>query len=32
MHGGDVRLLPREGGGLHARVELPLGARAQSAG
>ena len=24
MHGGDVRLAPREGGGLHARVELPL--------
>jgi two-component system osmolarity sensor histidine kinase EnvZ len=24
MHGGDVKLAPREGGGLHARVELPL--------
>jgi two-component system osmolarity sensor histidine kinase EnvZ len=24
MHGGSVRLLPREGGGLRARVELPL--------
>jgi two-component system osmolarity sensor histidine kinase EnvZ len=24
MHGGGVRLLPREGGGLCARVELPL--------
>lgn len=24
MHGGDVRLAPREGGGLRARVELPL--------
>jgi two-component system osmolarity sensor histidine kinase EnvZ len=24
MHGGEVRLLPREGGGLRARVELPL--------
>ena len=24
MHGGAVRLLPREGGGLRARVELPL--------
>ena len=23
MHGGAVRLLPREGGGLRARVELP---------
>lgn len=27
MHGGRVRLLPREGGGLHARVELPLNAK-----
>jgi two-component system osmolarity sensor histidine kinase EnvZ len=24
MHGGAVKLLPREGGGLRARVELPL--------
>jgi two-component system osmolarity sensor histidine kinase EnvZ len=24
MHGGRIRLLPREGGGLRARVELPL--------
>jgi len=24
MHGGRVQLLPREGGGLEARVELPL--------
>ena len=24
MHGGSVKLLPREGGGLRARVELPL--------
>ncbi|HZN27186.1 MAG TPA: ATP-binding protein [Burkholderiales bacterium] len=24
MHGGTVKLLPREGGGLRARVELPL--------
>src|SRR5262245_40842532 len=24
LHGGEVRLLPREGGGLRARVELPL--------
>jgi two-component system osmolarity sensor histidine kinase EnvZ len=24
QHGGSVRLLPREGGGLRARVELPL--------
>jgi two-component system osmolarity sensor histidine kinase EnvZ len=24
MHGGEVKLLPREGGGLRARVELPL--------
>jgi two-component system osmolarity sensor histidine kinase EnvZ len=24
MHGGSVRLLPREGGGLRARVELPI--------
>jgi two-component system osmolarity sensor histidine kinase EnvZ len=23
MHGGRVQLLPREGGGLRARVELP---------
>jgi len=27
LHGGRVRLLPREGGGLTARVELPLPAR-----
>jgi two-component system osmolarity sensor histidine kinase EnvZ len=25
-HGGAVRLLPREGGGLRVRVELPLAA------
>ena len=24
LHGGEVQLLPREGGGLRARVELPL--------
>ena len=24
LHGGQVQLLPREGGGLRARVELPL--------
>jgi two-component system osmolarity sensor histidine kinase EnvZ len=24
MHGGGVQLMPREGGGLHARVTLPL--------
>jgi two-component system osmolarity sensor histidine kinase EnvZ len=24
MHGGTIRLLPRDGGGLRARVELPL--------
>jgi len=24
MHGGSVQLLAREGGGLRARVELPL--------
>lgn len=24
MHGGKVRLLPREGGGLRARVEIPI--------
>ena len=24
LHGGDVKLLPRYGGGLRARVELPL--------
>ncbi len=28
VHGGDVRLTPREGGGLHARVELPLARKA----
>jgi two-component system osmolarity sensor histidine kinase EnvZ len=27
QHGGGVRLLPREGGGLRARVELPLDAK-----
>jgi two-component system, OmpR family, osmolarity sensor histidine kinase EnvZ len=27
MHQGVVRLLPRQGGGLRARVELPVGAR-----
>jgi two-component system osmolarity sensor histidine kinase EnvZ len=26
LHGGSVQLLPREGGGLRARVELPLSA------
>ena len=26
LHGGSVQLLPRDGGGLRARVELPLGA------
>jgi two-component system osmolarity sensor histidine kinase EnvZ len=26
LHGGSVQLLPREGGGLRARVELPLAA------
>ena len=25
LHGGEVKLLAREGGGLRARVELPLG-------
>ena len=25
MHGGNVQLLPRDGGGLRVRVELPLG-------
>jgi two-component system osmolarity sensor histidine kinase EnvZ len=24
MHGGTVKLLPRDGGGLRARVEIPL--------
>lgn len=24
MHGGEIKLLPREGGGLQARVELPV--------
>ena len=28
MHGGQARLLPREGGGLEARVELPIEAPA----
>ena len=27
LHGGRVQLLPRDGGGLRARVELPLGPR-----
>ncbi len=27
LHGGDVKLLPRDGGGLRARVELPLSTR-----
>ena len=27
QHGGEVRLLPREGGGLRARVELPLASK-----
>ena len=27
MHGGSIRLLAREGGGLRARVELPLAAK-----
>jgi two-component system osmolarity sensor histidine kinase EnvZ len=31
MHGGTVRLLAREGGGLRARVELPLTAKPESA-
>ena len=26
LHGGEVKLLPREGGGLRARVELPANA------
>ena len=30
QHGGSVRLLPREGGGLRARVELPLDSRQSS--
>ena len=29
QHGGTVQLLPREGGGLRARVELPLHAKAE---
>jgi two-component system osmolarity sensor histidine kinase EnvZ len=32
MHGGAVRLLARDGGGLRARVELPLAVRTQAAG
>jgi two-component system osmolarity sensor histidine kinase EnvZ len=27
QHGGSVQLLPREGSGLRARVELPLDSR-----
>jgi two-component system osmolarity sensor histidine kinase EnvZ len=27
QHGGSVQLLPRQGGGLRARVELPLASR-----
>jgi two-component system osmolarity sensor histidine kinase EnvZ len=30
MHGGQARLIPRAGGGLEARVELPLGNAAQA--
>jgi two-component system osmolarity sensor histidine kinase EnvZ len=30
MHGGEIKLLPHEGGGLRARVELPIGAARQS--
>jgi two-component system osmolarity sensor histidine kinase EnvZ len=30
LHEGSVRLLPREGGGLRARVELPLASGAGS--
>jgi len=29
MHGGKIRLLPREGGGLRARVELPSATQAE---
>ncbi|MGH8679164.1 MAG: ATP-binding protein, partial [Burkholderiales bacterium] len=29
MHGGKVKLLAREGGGLEARVELPIERRAE---
>jgi len=29
MHGGSVQLLPRDGGGLRARVELPLNHKAE---
>ena len=28
LHGGEVRLLPREGGGLEARLELPIDQKA----
>jgi two-component system osmolarity sensor histidine kinase EnvZ len=28
LHGGEVKLLAREGGGLRARVELPLSGKA----
>ena len=28
MHGGEIKLLPRDGGGLEARVELPIQQRA----
>jgi two-component system osmolarity sensor histidine kinase EnvZ len=28
LHGGEVRLLAREGGGLEARLELPIGQKA----
>jgi two-component system osmolarity sensor histidine kinase EnvZ len=28
LHGGEVRLLPREGGGLEARLELPIAQKA----
>ena len=29
LHGGEVKLLPRQGGGLRARVELPLAPKAE---
>jgi len=30
LHGGTIRLLPRDGGGLRARIELPLGKDAKT--